>query len=155
MGFIGESSKILDKIPEGIDITDGHLTTSEEVKKFIETTGIDLVAPAVGNLHGMLRSVNNPTLNIERIKELRETGGVPMVLHGGSGITDEDFIKAIDAGISLIHISTEIRVAYKDGIKIGIQENPDEVAPYRYMKEAIHRVEKVVEEKLRLFNKLN
>jgi fructose-bisphosphate aldolase, class II len=154
LGYIGKSSKLLDKIPEGAEITDEHLTTVEEIKEFVEKTGIDLIAPAVGNLHGMLKGASNPALNIERIKELREAGGVPMVLHGGSGITDEDFVKAIDAGISAIHISTEIRVAYKNGIKLGLQDNPDDIAPYRYMKEAVHHVSKVVEERLKLFSKM-
>ena len=154
LGFIGKSSKLLDEIPEGAEITDEHLTTPEEIKEFVEKTGVDLVAPAVGNLHGMLKSANNPALNIERIKNLREAGGVPMILHGGSGITDEDFVKAIDAGIASVHISTEVRVAYKNGIKIGLQENPDDIAPYRYMKEAVHHVSKVVEERLKLFSKM-
>ena len=57
----------------------------------------------------------------KRIKELREAGGVPMVLHGGSGISDEDFVKAIEAGMSVIHISTEIRVAYENGIKLAFR----------------------------------
>ena len=155
LGYIGKSSKRLDEIPEGAEITDEHLTTPEEIKEFVESTGVDLIAPAVGNLHGMLKGANNPALNIERIKELREAGGIPMVLHGGSGIADEDFVKAIDAGIASIHISTEVRVAYKNGIKIGLQENPDDIAPYRYMKEAVHHVEKVIEKRLKLFSKIN
>jgi len=154
LGYIGKSSKLLDEIPEGAEITDEHLTTPEEIKEFVEKTGVDLIAPAVGNLHGMLKSTNNPAINIERVKQLREAGGVPMVLHGGSGISDDDFVKAIDAGISAVHISTEIRVAYKDGIKIGLQENPDDIAPYRYMKEAVHHVEKVVGKRLKLFSKI-
>ena len=154
LGYIGKSSKLLDEIPDDVQITDEHLTTVDEIKEFVEKTGVDLIAPAVGNLHGMLKGANNPAINIERVKQLRETGGVPMVLHGGSGITDEDFVKAIDAGISSVHISTEIRVAYKNGIKLGLQEKPDEIAPYRYMKEAVHHVSKVVEERLKLFNKM-
>jgi fructose-bisphosphate aldolase class II len=154
LGYIGKSSKLLDEIPEGAEITDEHLTTVEEIEEFVRETGVDLIAPAVGNLHGMLKGASNPALNIERIKELRVAGGVPMILHGGSGITDEDFVKAIDAGISAVHINTEIRVAYRDGIKLSLQENPDEVAPYRFMKEGVHHVQQVVEKRLRLFNKL-
>jgi fructose-bisphosphate aldolase, class II len=154
LGFIGKSSKLLDEIPKGAEITDEHLTKPEELERFIKETGVNFIAPAVGNLHGMLKYAQNPAINIKRVKELREAGGVPMVLHGGSGISNEDFVKAIDAGISVIHISTEIRVAYRNGIKLGLQENPDEIAPYRYMKEAAHHVEKVVEKRLKLFNKL-
>ncbi|HJL55756.1 MAG: ketose-bisphosphate aldolase [Candidatus Pacebacteria bacterium] len=154
LGYIGKSSKLLDAIPEGAQITDEHLTKPEELKNFVKNTGVALAAPAVGNLHGMLKNAKNPAINIERVKQLREAGGVPMVLHGGSGISDDDFVKAIEAGISVVHISTEVRVAYENGIKIGLQENPDEIAPYRYMKDAVHNVEKVVEKRLKLFNKL-
>lgn len=154
LGYIGKSSKLLDEIPKGVEITDEHLTEPEELKKFVKETKVDLIAPAVGNLHGMLKYAQNPAINIHRVKELRVAGGVPMVLHGGSGISNEDFVKAIDAGISVIHISTEVRVAYKNGIKLSLQDNPDEMAPYRYMKDAVHYVEKTVEQKLKLFNKI-
>ena len=153
LGYIGKSSKLLDEIPEDVEITDEHLTMAEEIEQFVKKTGIDLIAPAVGNLHGMLKHMKNPNLNIKRIKELREASGVPMVLHGGSGVSDDDFVKAIDAGISVIHISTEIRAVYKNGIKTALQEDTDEIAPYRYMKDAVHNVEKIVKQRLMLFNK--
>jgi len=152
LGNIGMSSKLLDGIPEGAEITDEMLTVPEELKAFVEYTGVDLIAPAVGNLHGMMKHGNNPRLNIERIAELREAGGVPMVLHGGSGITDEDFVAAIQAGIGMVHINTEIRKAYRDGIAAYIAENPDEIAPYRYVKAGRDALQGVVEERMRLFN---
>lgn len=154
IGYIGTSSKLLDKIPEGAKITEGDLTKPEELKQYVDETGVDLVAPAVGNLHGMLKSGKNPNISTERVKELKESGGVPLVLHGGSGISDEDFTLAIKAGISIVHINTEIRVAYKKGIQISLQENPDEVAPYRFMKGGLQGVQKVVEKRLKLFNNL-
>ncbi len=154
LGNIGMSSKLLDGIPEGAEITDEMLTLPEDLKQFVENTGVDLIAPAVGNLHGMLKGGANPRLNIERIKELREAGGIPMVLHGGSGISDDDFTAAIDAGIACVHINTEIRVAYRDGIKQYIDENPDEISPYRYLKAGRDTLQEVVENRLRLFNRL-
>lgn len=154
LGNIGMSSKLLDGIPEGAEITDEMLTLPAELKEFVDATGVDLIAPAVGNLHGMLKGGNNPKLNIERIKELREAGGVPMVLHGGSGISDEDFKAAIEAGIACVHINTEIRVAYRDGIKSHIEANPDEISPYRFLKDGQDKLQEVVEKRLRLFNRL-
>ncbi len=151
LGNIGMSSKMLDGIPEGAEITEEMLTVPEELAEFVSATGVDLIAPAVGNLHGMMKHGNNPRLNIERIAQLREAGGVPMVLHGGSGITDEDFRSAIEAGIGLVHINTEIRKAYRDGIAAYLNENPDEVAPYRYIKAGRDALEGVVAERLRLF----
>ena len=152
IGYIGSSSKLLDEVPEGAQINEEALTKPEELKQFVKETGVDLVAPAVGNLHGMLKHGKNPALDIKRIEELREAGGVPVVLHGGSGITDEDFVKAIKAGISTVHINTEIRIAYKQAVQMALQENPDEITPYKYMKKVVQAVEKVVEERIKLFN---
>ncbi|MCA9360770.1 class II fructose-bisphosphate aldolase [Candidatus Nomurabacteria bacterium] len=151
LGNIGMSSKLLDGIPEGAEITDDMLTVPEELAEFVSKTGVDLIAPAVGNLHGMMKHGNNPRLNIGRIAELRQAGGVPMVLHGGSGITDEDFSAAIEAGIGLIHINTEIRKAYRDGIAKYLTENPDEISPYRYLKAGRDDLQAVVEGRLKLF----
>lgn len=152
IGYIGTSSKLLEAIPEGAEITTESLTKPEELKEYIEATGLDLVAPAVGNLHGMLKGGKNPNIDIERVKSLRESGGVPMVLHGGSGISDEDFTNAIQAGISIVHINTEIRLAYRKGIEKTLGDNPDEVAPYRFMKGGMEGLQEVVKKRLQLFS---
>ena len=154
LGNIGHSSKMLDEIPEGLDITDEMMTKPDELRQFVADTGVDLIAPAVGELHGKLKHGKNPNLNIPLITELREAGGVPMVLHGGSGISDDDFKKAIDAGFAAIHINTEIRKAYRDGISRTLIEKPDEIAPYRMFKLGRDELEKVVSERLKLFNNL-
>lgn len=149
LGFIGQSSKLLDKIPEGI--SEETMTKGEDAKYFVEQTGIDLLAPSVGNIHGMIKG-GNPKLDIERIKRVREACGVPLVLHGGSGISDEDFTNAIKAGISVIHINTEIRVAYKEALEKYLKENPNEVAPYKILHPAVKAIEEVVLNRLKLFN---
>ena len=100
----------------------------------------------------MLKGGANPRLNIPLIKKLREAAGVPLVLHGGSGIRDEDFTSAIAAGMSIIHINTELRLAYRQGIEAGLRENPDEIAPYRFMKKAVDSMESVAFNRLKLFN---
>lgn len=153
LGYIGESSKLLEEIPEGVSAE--NLTTPEEAKNFIAETDVDLFSPSVGNIHGMLKHAHNPKLNINRIKEIKKAVNVPLVLHGGSGISDEDFTNAIKAGISIVHINTEIRLAYKDAVKLSLQENPDEIAPYKFMRPAVDAVQKVVEKRLKLFNDMN
>jgi fructose-bisphosphate aldolase class II len=155
LGFIGKSSTVWDKLPEGTDSED-ILTKPEEAQNFVKETGIDLFAPAVGNIHGMAKNlnVNFEKLDIERIKNIREAAGVPLVLHGGSGITDEEFKQAIAAGISIIHINTELRLAHRQGLQKSICENPDEVAPYKYMRLAREQMQAVVEKRLALFNGL-
>ncbi|MCM2339501.1 MAG: class II fructose-bisphosphate aldolase [Burkholderiales bacterium] len=151
LGFIGVSSKLLDDIPEGV--SEDTMTKPEDAKYFVERTGIDLLAPSVGNIHGMVKG-GNPKLDIERIKTIREASNVPLVLHGGSGISDEDFKEAIKAGISIIHINTEIRVAYKEAVEKYLDENEKEVAPYKILQPAVEAIEKVVESRLKLFNNL-
>ncbi len=154
LGFIGVSSKVFDDIPEGVMLDEKSLTNPAKAKEFVETTGIDMLAPAVGNFHGMLRGGVDPKLNIERIIGISYVVGVPLVLHGGSGNSEDDFKQAIANGVCIVHINTEIRVAYKQGLQIGLSENPDEVAPYKFLKPAVKAVFDVVEKKLRLFNNL-
>jgi len=153
LGFIGKSSKILDAIPEGAGFTDEMMTKPEEAREFVEQTGVDLFAPAVGNIHGMVKG-GDPKLNIARIREIKEATRMPLVLHGGSGNTDQEFKNAIQAGISIIHINTEIRLAYKQALQKTFSENPDEIAPYKFLRPAISAMQVVVERRLRLFANL-
>jgi len=151
LGFIGQSSKLLDAIPEGI--SEATMTLPLDAKYFVEQTGVDLLAPSVGNIHGMIKG-GNPKLDINRITEIKKACRIPLVLHGGSGISDEDFTNAIKAGISIIHINTEIRVAYKEALEKYLKENPSEIAPYKILKPAVEAIEEVVYNRLKLFNNL-
>ncbi|MDD5547784.1 MAG: class II fructose-bisphosphate aldolase family protein [Candidatus Pacebacteria bacterium] len=153
LGYIGTSSKIFEGVPEGVSIKPEDLTTQEQAERFVKETGVDLLAPAVGNIHGIISS-GNPNLDIERIKQICKTAGASIVLHGGSGISDKDFISAIEAGVSIIHINTELRIAWRKGVEEGLAENPKEVAPYKILPEAVEEIKKVVRARLKLFNKL-
>jgi len=154
LGFIGKSSKVLEKIPDGVKISEEFLTKPEEAKKFVEATGVDMLAPAVGNIHGMLSGGKDPALNIKRIKEIYDAVKIPLVLHGGSGNSAEDFISAIDAGVAIIHVNTEIRVAFRKALRKELEENSEEIAPYKIMKSPLLAMQAVITEKLRIFNKL-
>ncbi len=159
IGFIGKSSKVLDAIPEGVKISEEFLTKPEEAKKFRDATGVDMLAPAVGNIHGMLSGGKDPALNIKRIGEISRALAasgkrVPIVLHGGSGNSAEDFVAAIDSGVAIIHVNTEIRVAFRDALAKQVASDPSQVAPYKIMKPTVEAMQKVIEEKLRIFNKI-
>lgn len=149
LGFIGQSSKILDAIPEGV--SEATMTTPEDAKHFVDATGVDMLAPSIGNVHGMVRG-GNPRLHPERVKAIREMTGIPLVLHGGSGSMDEDFTECIKNGIDIVHINTEIRVAFKEALKKTLADHPDEIAPYKYLPPTIEAVQQVVEARLKLFN---
>jgi fructose-bisphosphate aldolase, class II len=152
IGDIGSGSEIHDKAP---DLSKG-LSTPEEAKQFVQSTGVDILAPAVGNMHGMLKSmVSGETkkhLDIQRIAEIKRAVQVFLTLHGGSGTDDEDFRKAIAAGINIVHINTELRVAWRQGLERGLAEHPDEVVPYKILPPAVDAVKEVVLSRLRLFN---
>ncbi len=152
LGYIGAASMLLNDFPEGV--SPESMTKTEEAKRYVEETGIDLFAPSVGNIHGILKNVPNPRLDIERVKSIRDAAGVPLVLHGGSGISDGDFKAAIAAGISIVHISTEIRVGFKKAVSESFQKEGDDIAPYKLMRPAIEAVEKIVLNKLKIFNNL-
>lgn len=152
LGYIGSSSKLLDAIPEGASLGD-MITKVDEAVRFVKETGVDLFAPAVGNIHGMLKGMPDPALDIERIRAIKESVGIPLVLHGASGNSDEDIQNAIKSGIRIVHINTEIRVAWKEGLQEHLAEKPDDVAPYAILKDARAHIKEVVGKKLDLFSK--
>ncbi|MCL5004368.1 MAG: class II fructose-bisphosphate aldolase family protein [Patescibacteria group bacterium] len=154
LGYLGASSTILKEVPKDAAINPDDLTKPEQAAQFVKETGVDLLAPAVGNIHGMFKNAPNPNIDIERIKALREAAGVPLVLHGGSGIRDEEFTKAIDAGISVIHINTEIRLAWRQGMEKALAESPEEITPYKILPTTIEEIKKAVEKRMRLFGKI-
>ncbi len=150
LGYIGEGSKMRDAIPEGVAVT----TSAAEAQKFIAETGADMLAPAVGNFHGMLKVGNKPRLDIDCIKQITAALPVtPLVLHGGSG-EDADFDAAIEAGIAIVHVNTEIRRAYTSALKSYMENNPEDIAPYKYGTNASLAMEAVVTEKLKKFNRM-
>lgn len=150
LGYIGSSSEVFQSLPEGAAVRDEDMTTPEDAVRFVKETGVDLLAPAVGNVHGMFENSPSPRLNIERIRQISAVAGVPLVLHGGSGILDEDFTSAIEAGISVVHINTEIRRAWKAGMEEGLKSGS--VAPYKIAAPAVEAVRKITEARLRLFS---
>lgn len=153
LGFIGTSSKILDAIPAGAVVGEEMMTKPADAERFVRETGVDMLAPAVGNIHGVVRG-GDPALNIKRVKEISDAVDLPLVLHGASGNTADDIAKTIKNGVAIVHVNTELRIAYRAGLVKSLSENPDEVAPYKYLKPAKLAMQKVIEEKLKIFNNL-
>jgi fructose-bisphosphate aldolase class II len=133
-----------------------NLTTAEEAKQYVESTRIDIFAPAVGNTHGMLASMVQgevkKRLDIERIAQIKRAVRIPLTLHGGSGTDDHDLRSAIAAGISIIHINTELRIAWRRGLEEGLRKDPDGIVPYKILPLAVASVKQVTTSRLRLFN---
>lgn len=149
LGYIGQSSKPLDALPEGVSIE--NLTTVEDAQRFITSTGADCLAPAVGNIHGMLTHAAEPKLHPDRVKEIADAVGVPLVLHGASGNTETEIVACIKAGVAIVHINTELRVLYRKGIEASFAAHPDEVAPYKFLNPAVESMQEFVAKKIRVF----
>jgi len=133
-----------------------NLTTPEEAHQFVGATGIDILAPAVGNMHGMLKSMvqgkAKKHLDLERIAQIKQAAGIFLTLHGGSGTDDEHFRKAISAGINIIHINTELRVAWRRSLDESLARDSNEVVPYKILRPVVDAVKEVVTSRLRLFH---
>ena len=151
LGYVRGESKVQKEI---IEIKTEDLTKPEEAGQFIKETGVDMLAPAVGNIHGI--AANAPKLDFSKISEIRKAvGDVFLVLHGGSGMSEDDFKNSIASGISLIHINTEIRIAFTEALKETIKEKPEETTPYKILTPSIEAMKKVIEEKLKIFESIN
>jgi fructose-bisphosphate aldolase, class II len=150
IGDIGTGSEIKETAQGG------KLSTPEEGRQFVEATGIDILAPAVGNMHGMLKSMvqgkAKKHLDLERIAQIKQASRVFMTLHGGSGTEDEHFRKAIAAGINIIHINTELRVAWRESLEKSLARDSNEVVPYKILRLVVDSVKQVVSSRLRLFH---
>src|SRR5262249_34992639 len=131
IGDIGTGSEIHARAP---DLSRG-LTSPEDARQFVESTKVDILAPAVGNMHGMLDSIvageTRNRLAIDRISEIKAAARIFLTLHGGSGTNDDDLRKAIAVGINIVHINTELRVAWRRGLEDGLAKQPHEVVPYK------------------------
>jgi fructose-bisphosphate aldolase class II len=151
IGDIGTGSQIHDKAPDQL-----VLTTPEEARQFVEETSVDVLSPAVGNMHGMLTSMlqgaTQKRLNVPRIRELKEATRVFMTLHGGSGTNDADLQEAIESGMTVIHVNTELRVAWRQALDNALARDHVEVVPYKLLAEPFRAVQTVVRQRLQLFH---
>jgi fructose-bisphosphate aldolase class II len=125
-------------------------TTPEEAEAFVKATGVDALAVAIGTAHGVYKT--KPKLNIERLKEISERIDTPLVLHGGSGLSDDDFKNTIKGGICKVNIFTDLCLAgskaMEDGLKAGLGYLEIRKLKVKYIKEA-------VKAKIRLFGSEN
>ena len=125
-----------------------NMTDPNQVADFVKKTGIDSLAISFGNVHGVYKK--SPQLDFERLKAIRKKVDLPLVLHGSSGIRDEDIRRAISLGISKINVSTDLRIAFSNALRKSLAD-PEAIVPYKYMIPAEKAVQEVVEEKIRLF----
>lgn len=134
---------------DDLDGGDGDIYTDpSEAKEFVERTGVDSLAIAIGTAHGMYKG--EPKLDLDRLSAIREVVSVPLVLHGGSGIPDSKVQEAIRRGICKVNYATELRIAYTTGVSEYLSENPDTIDPKKYNKAGFDEVKKFVKEKIKV-----
>jgi len=147
LGYLKGASEVQTKI----EISSADYSQPEEVAEFVAQTGVDRMAVVFGNIHGIVTD-QEEKLDVEHFSKIVAAAPAPYyVLHGASGLKDEDIAASIKAGIVNVHFNTELRVAYTEAIEKQLEANPNETTPYKYMGPAAEEVKKLVAAKTRLF----
>ena len=120
----------------------------EDAEKFVQMTKVDILAPAVGTIHGCREPIAK--LDIPRIEKIRDLTGVPLVLHGASGASDEELKKGIAAGICKVNIDTRIRMAFTNTVRKILTENPEEIDPRKALKPAMEAAKEVIKGRIKI-----
>lgn len=126
----------------------GGYTIPSEALEFVERTGVDSLAVAIGTAHGVYKGV--PRLDVDRLSEIREVIPVPLVLHGTSGVPDEAVKECIRRGICKVNYATDLRIAFSKGVNEVLMENPDTIDPKKYNARGRELVKKYVMDKIRV-----
>lgn len=133
---------------DDLDGGSGGYTDPEEAREFVERTGIGSLAVAIGTAHGVYKG--EPKLDLDRLAEIRKVVSIPLVLHGASGLSEEAVAESIKRGICKVNFATELRIAYTDGVKKFLAENPDAFDPKKYGKEAMEKVKETVKQRIKM-----
>jgi ketose-bisphosphate aldolase len=131
-----------------IEIPADSLTDPLEAAKFVRATGVDVLAVAIGNIHGIY--AGPPKLKIARLKKIGEKVKKYFSLHGGSGIPKNQVKEAIKEGVVKVNVNTELRLAFHEGLLHEFEVHPNDVVPYKYLPAGTEAVKRVVEQKIRL-----
>jgi tagatose 1,6-diphosphate aldolase GatY/KbaY len=129
-----------------VDEKDSKYTNPEQAKEFVEKTGIDSLAIAIGTAHGLYEG--EAKLDFDRLKEIRNVVDVPLVLHGASDVPDELVKKAISLGICKVNVATDLKIPFSDAVKKYFIENPKANDPRKYMTPGKEAMKEIVAHKI-------
>lgn len=125
---------------------DPGYTDPDDAVRFVKETGVTSLAVAIGTAHGIYKG--EPKLDVERLSEIRKVVSIPLVLHGASGVPDEAVKDCIRRGISKVNFATELRIAFSNGIKEYLKNDPDVFDPKKYCAQGMINVTELVKEKI-------
>ncbi|MCB5936899.1 tagatose bisphosphate family class II aldolase [Caldibacillus thermoamylovorans] len=131
-----------------VDEKDSLFTNPVAAKEYVERTGIDSLAVAIGTAHGLYKS--EPNLDFQRLAEIEKLVDIPLVLHGASGVSVEDVRKAITLGVCKVNIATELKIPFSNALRKYLVENPEANDPRKYMTPAKAAMREVVIEKIKM-----
>lgn len=131
-----------------VDEKDAMYTNPDSAKEFVEITGVDSLAVAIGTAHGLYKG--EPKLDFERLKEIRAKVEVPLVLHGASDVPDDLVKKAISLGICKVNVATDLKIPFSDAVKKYFKENPEANDPRKYMTPGKEAMKKIVQHKIKV-----
>ena len=137
---------------DNIENNEEIYTDVDEAKEFVDKTGVDMLAIAIGTAHGFYKG--EPKLDFERIEKISKLTNIPLVLHGGSGVAEESVKKAISLGMAKVNFATELRVAATKGAR-RVLEDESVIDPKKYMGEARNEVIKLCKEKIAMCGSKN
>lgn len=129
------------------------LTDPAQALRFVSETGVASVAVAVGNIHRMKKK--HARLNFELIRTLREMIAIPLVIHGCSGVSDDDLRKAVSLGINKVNVATEYNIAFTDTLRSFTAANPDEFFPMDCLTAAMNRITGIARDRIRVLGATN
>lgn len=136
-----------------VDEKDATFTDPKEAKRFVDETGVDYLAIAVGTAHGVYQG--EPEIDFDRIKAIRNAIDIPLVLHGSSGVPAKSLEKAIELGICKINIDTDVRASFARTVKQYLEENPDQIDPRKILGPARDNMQETIMEKMKIFGSVN
>jgi len=136
-----------------VDAESAFLTDPQEAKQFVERTGVDSLAVAIGTAHGLY--TKTPKIDFQRLGEIREVVDIPLVLHGASDVPDEYVRRTIELGVCKVNVATELKIAFADAVKAWFAENPQGNDPRYYMRVGMDAMKEVVRSKITVCGSAN
>ncbi|MBE3562224.1 MAG: class II fructose-1,6-bisphosphate aldolase [Hydrogenibacillus schlegelii] len=150
-GEIGRIGGTEDEV--SVDEREAMLARVDEAERFARETGIDAIAPALGTAHGMYKG--RPEIAFDRLEAIHKRTGLPVVLHGGSGVPEEDIRRAIALGVGKINVNTESQVEFSRVVRKTLEEKPDLYDSRKYLGPARGAIKEIIRAKIRLFGSNN